>query len=65
MNNPEADQSDTEVLSKCRLLFITPDGYPTFRQDVATLFGKYLPAAGISTHLVAQATAVGQDEPPP
>lgn len=36
-----------------RLLICIPDGYPTFRADVATLFGKYLPRHGILSDLIA------------
>jgi len=38
-----------------RLLFFVPDPYPTFRHDVTTLFGKYLPRHGIQTDIVGQA----------
>lgn len=30
------------------------DGYPTYRADIAVLFGKALPSLGIHSHLVAQ-----------
>lgn len=36
-----------------RLLMFIPDGYPTFRADVVTLFGKYLPRHGILSDLIA------------
>jgi len=36
-----------------RLLFLTREPYPSFRADVATLFGSILPAQGIYTDLVA------------
>lgn len=39
-----------------RLLVSIPDGYPTFRSDVSTLFGKYLPRHGIFSDLIAQAS---------
>jgi glycosyltransferase involved in cell wall biosynthesis len=39
-----------------RLLSFVPDGYPTYRADVSTLFGKYLPRRGIFCDLIAQAS---------
>jgi glycosyltransferase involved in cell wall biosynthesis len=39
-----------------RLLISIPDGYPTFRADVVTLFGKYLPRHGIASDLIAHPT---------
>jgi len=40
-----------------RLLMCIPDGHPTFRADVSTLFGKYLPRYGILSDLIAHASA--------
>jgi glycosyltransferase involved in cell wall biosynthesis len=37
-----------------RLLFATIEPCPTFRPDVAALFGKFLPRLGIATDLVAE-----------
>jgi glycosyltransferase involved in cell wall biosynthesis len=37
-----------------RLLFATVEAYPTFRPDVAALFGKFLPRLGVATDLVAE-----------
>jgi glycosyltransferase involved in cell wall biosynthesis len=37
-----------------RLLFATIERCPTFRPDVATLFGKFLPRFGVSSDLVAE-----------
>lgn len=37
-----------------RLLFATIEPYPTFRPDVATLFGKFLPRLGVTSDLVAE-----------
>ena len=39
-----------------RLLYITAETWPTFRPDVAVLFGKYLPALGVESDLVTAAT---------
>ena len=35
-----------------RLFFITAETWPTFRADVAVLFGKYLPRLGVYADLV-------------
>jgi glycosyltransferase involved in cell wall biosynthesis len=37
-----------------RLLFATIEPCPTFRPDVAALFGKFLPRLGVATDLVAE-----------
>lgn len=37
-----------------RLLFVTAEPYPTFRPDVAALFGKFLPRFGVGSDLVAE-----------
>lgn len=42
MNKPE----------QIRLLYLTPEPWPTFRADVAVLFGKYLPRYGVMADLV-------------
>lgn len=36
-----------------RFLFATAESHPTWRADVKTLFGKYLPMAGVQTDLLA------------
>lgn len=36
-----------------KILFFTREGHPTFRVDVAVLFGKYLPRFGVESDLVA------------
>ncbi len=36
-----------------RLLYVTAEAFPTFRADVTTLFGKYLPRLGVHSDLVA------------
>lgn len=45
-----------------RLLYLTAETYPTFRNDVATLFGKYLPLYGIHSDIVTGHTP-GQNGP--
>lgn len=47
-----------------RLLITIPDGYPTFRADVVTLFGKYLPRHGVTSDLVAQSVKPLTNPPP-
>ncbi len=42
-----------------RLLYFTRDPYPTFRADIAVLFGKYLPRHGILSDIVAQENEPG------
>lgn len=39
-----------------RILFVTAETYPTFRVDVAILFGKYLPQLGVHSDIVAGKT---------
>ncbi|MFH1817368.1 MAG: glycosyltransferase family 4 protein [Pseudomonadota bacterium] len=48
------------------LLYFTAEQWPTFRQDVVTLFGKYLPQHGIATDLVTERDAdmIGKPEAP-
>lgn len=36
-----------------RILYLTREPHPSFRPDIATLFGKFLPPHGIGTDLVA------------
>lgn len=36
-----------------RLLFLMPEAWPTYRADVAALFGKYLPRHGVFSDIVA------------
>ncbi len=47
-----------------RLLFLTAESCPTFRPDVAVLFGKCLPAAGVLSDIVAARTP-GSNDPAP
>ncbi|MCC6145798.1 MAG: glycosyltransferase family 4 protein [Candidatus Hydrogenedentes bacterium] len=46
-----------------RLFFITAETWPTFRADVAVLFGKYLPRLGIHSDLVAGRTPGEAEQP--
>lgn len=46
---------------KLRLLYLTAEPWPTFRADVAVLFGKYLPRHSITTDLVTE-REVGDSE---
>jgi glycosyltransferase involved in cell wall biosynthesis len=42
-----------------RLLYLTAEAWPTFRADVAVLFGKYLPRLGLSTDLLTERGPAG------
>lgn len=42
-----------------RLLYLIADPFPTYRADVAVLFGKYLYGMGIKSDIVAQANSTG------
>ncbi|MGW8391231.1 glycosyltransferase [Pseudoduganella sp. HUAS MS19] len=44
-----------------RILQLVPEPLPTFRADVATLFGKYLPRHGVQCHLVGKGSAAPAD----
>lgn len=46
----------SETRRPTRLLFVTYEGWPTFRADVSTLFGKYLCQMGVCSDLVAERT---------
>jgi len=39
---------------KIHLLFVSHEAWPTFRPDVAVLFGKYLPRLGVTSDLVTE-----------
>ena len=47
-----------------RLLMFTAETHPTYRADVAALFGKYLPRLGVHSDLVAGFDAQGAGAPP-
>lgn len=38
-----------------RLLYLTHEAFPTYRADIAVLFGKYLPRLGLFTDIVTEA----------
>ncbi len=44
-----------------RILQLVPEPLPTFRADVATLFGKYLPRHGVQCHVVGKGSAAPPD----
>jgi glycosyltransferase involved in cell wall biosynthesis len=46
------DDSKSMNKNSLRLLYFTEESWPTYRPDVITLFGKYLPRHGISCDLV-------------
>ncbi|MCC7701298.1 glycosyltransferase [Janthinobacterium sp. GW460P] len=50
------------VPDRVRLLQLVPEPLPTFRADVAVLFGRYLPRLGIDCDLVGKPGGVGNDE---
>lgn len=45
-----------------RLLYLTIDGLPTFRPDIAALWGKYLPRHGVTCDMVTQRPADAADD---
>jgi glycosyltransferase involved in cell wall biosynthesis len=45
-----------------RILQLVPEPLPTFRADVATLFGKYLPRHGVQCHLVGKGSVAPADD---
>lgn len=44
---------------RCHLLFICHESWPTFRPDVAVLFGKYLPRFGVTCDIVTETDTAG------
>jgi len=67
MSQPAASPSEAVPTSPRTLTIykVIADGFPTYRADVAVLFGKYLPVLGIRTHLVAQlAPGIEADKAP-
>jgi glycosyltransferase involved in cell wall biosynthesis len=48
--------------NRLHLLYLTEEYWPTFRPDVAVLFGKYLPRHGITCDLVTARNNVSADE---
>jgi len=51
---------------RIHLLFLTAEQWPTFRADVVSLFGKYLPRHGITCDLVTESDSgtAGSEIPP-
>lgn len=59
--------NDTGV-KQLRLLYLTAEQWPTFRPDLVSLFGKYLPRHGITSDLVTErdpGAAANEDTPWP
>ena len=48
--------------STLKILQLVPEALPTFRADVAVLFGKYLPRHGVCTDIVGKAGAAERAE---
>ncbi len=51
-----------KISPSVRLLFLSHESWPTFRPDVAVLFGKYLPRLGVTSDLVTERTAGKGDD---
>ncbi|MGZ5018064.1 MAG: glycosyltransferase family 4 protein [Methylobacter sp.] len=49
--------------SRFHLLYLTAEQWPTFRPDVAVLFGKYLPQHGITCDLVTERNIAAEGNP--
>jgi glycosyltransferase involved in cell wall biosynthesis len=49
--------------NRLHLLYFTAEQWPTFRQDVVALFGKYLPRHGITCDLVTERDIAIEDTP--
>lgn len=56
--------SGTGADDTIRLLYLTAEQWPTFRQDLVALFGKYLPRFGIQADLVTEQEAATAELPP-
>lgn len=48
-----------KIDGRCHLLFLCHESWPTFRPDVAVLFGKYLPRVGVTCDLVTETDGSG------
>ncbi|APA69652.1 glycosyltransferase [Janthinobacterium sp. 1_2014MBL_MicDiv] len=55
-------QATVTTPGRVRLLQLVPEPLPTFRADVAVLFGRYLPRLGIDCDLVGKPGGVANDE---
>ncbi len=55
--------ANKRIAMHSRLLFFLPDGHPTFRPDVAALFGEYLPRQGVTSDIVTTAASDGVAPP--
>ena len=62
MSNVPPLGMDAEKAS-IRLLYLTPEPWPTFRADIRILFGKYLPKLGIFSDLVTQQNSLDPQFP--
>lgn len=50
--------------AKIRVLYLTAEAWPTFRADIAVLFGKYLPRLGVTTDLMTESEPGHAPMPP-
>jgi len=65
-DNKDDPASSTELDRSAqaeKLLFIVDTGFPTFRADVADLFGTFLPTKGVSIDLVAKGGSTDKQWP--
>lgn len=55
-----AERSSTAIESgdPIRVLYFVPESWPTFRNDIAVLFGKMLPALGVESDIVTMQAEV-------
>lgn len=60
---PERTETSENDGSQLKLLFFVDTGFPTFRADVAALFGVFLPRRSVLSDLVATTTPTDQTWP--